>query len=1196
MATEAIEKETMAAPSGRDTKGNDRIKVCVRVRPLSSAERKSVVGRIAWRWGAVGASEVQNAKDQSSPAAGEASRVGNEREKNTDPCFIEQIWYPPGQGNTRLRAQFFFDKLFGPKVRTKPIYSAVGADIVRACTLHGYHGAIFAYGQTSTGKTFTMQGSAEYPGLIPLAVNDVFQRLKSSPREFVLRVSYLEIYNETVNDLLRPSSVNLRIFDDPQRGVVIRGLEETLVVSPDQIFSLITAGESHRHVGSTNYNYRSSRSHTIFRMVIESRQSGSRGNGSALVSSLSLVDLAGSESASAATKRSKKRRAEGGYINKSLLTLSHIILKLSDTQNQSSSSSMSPSLHLPYRDSKLTRILKPALDGRSMMSIICTMTPSATNFGESLNTLKFASRAKRIVSHAIVNQVADETALIIKYQTEIARLRSQLSLAKQEAKRVQQQQQQRQSHLPPKPLVSREEALKNRELQNALKQAIENIGRVILNSKQRRQRQKRRSSGPYQTSTVSSRSKQRSTKPPSPSLRDKKSRRSRRSQGSVKLQKQGEAELVVHSSSSSRQATEAAIGESNRPTKQTAGDEQEQQRRSSSGKKNQIGFKLADIRVKTKDDKTGNSAESNHNESLGSVPNPSLIDDSSEVSMSDSLSSGESSSWSGESSLDRDSEEDDHPLENSRNLKSFTPRFFQRSRQLSDTALSLEKSGGAGNLRGRSFSHDSTSKMINTVDKRTSRATSPGLDLSPELARISKRIEHSQIDSSLLAGDHRGGGGSNRKARKDRASIQSELDGIRDHLTTLLQQVTRAEGQGVGIEEGDEEPEEGDEEPGDHEERGDPSEQQFDAPIVRMPSAHSTSSVDTIPDFRGRSSDSLGGLLSSSYYAVDANDGSPRSMDLKQQVLALQKKVEDQALKFSVSQADSSFLSEVLAQKDEILNECQALLMELDSRYQGLSERCTVLETTVRKKNERIRELEVLAGLRDDARSNVGAVSTTTVDKGVLIGDNSAAGDEGGLELRAMDGAHQSSNSVRKAGTGKGEDDRSALSTGKDESASTLLIKRRNSHRKLVKWVGNGTPVNHTGPGKVVFGSQEAQGDVGMSASAGNRNLEQSGSPAADLENDRLEDVPSYSKLMSRLSELQGQLRTSPLKTAANVATVGIRLKRRAKIAKERLRQERESKTLALQGKNFEPLGADGSDDDGVDYLSAEEGSAVILL
>ena len=173
-------------------------------------------------------------------------------------------------------------------------------------------------------------------------------------------------------------------------------------------------------------------------MVIESRRSGSGGNGSALVSS-SAWSIWPGRRALASSRRSKKARRRG-YINKSLLTLSHIILKLSDAQSSGGDATPTSS-HLPYRDSKLTRILKPALDGHSMMSIICTMTPSAANFGESLNTLKFASRAKRIVSRAIVNRVDDETALIIKYQTEIAKLKSELSLAQQEAKRVQQQQQ-----------------------------------------------------------------------------------------------------------------------------------------------------------------------------------------------------------------------------------------------------------------------------------------------------------------------------------------------------------------------------------------------------------------------------------------------------------------------------------------------------------------------------------------------------------------------------------------------------------------------------------------------------------------------------------------------------------------------------------------------------------------------------------
>ena len=120
-------------------------------------------------------------------------------------------------------------------MHTLPVYDSVGAPIVKS-TMLGFHGAIFCYGQTSTGKTYTMQGSSSHPGLLPLAVEDVFQHVQQHhDKQFVLRMSYLEIYNETVNDLLRPSSMNLRIFDDPQMGVLIKGLEETVVVSPEQV-------------------------------------------------------------------------------------------------------------------------------------------------------------------------------------------------------------------------------------------------------------------------------------------------------------------------------------------------------------------------------------------------------------------------------------------------------------------------------------------------------------------------------------------------------------------------------------------------------------------------------------------------------------------------------------------------------------------------------------------------------------------------------------------------------------------------------------------------------------------------------------------------------------------------------------------------------------------------------------------------
>ena len=240
-----------------------KIHVCVRVRPLSDRERKNVSGRVAWRWGEEKQPEKEvttkkddndgdndNNDDAAAAAAGgrTAGRAGagatgrgaattltsSNTIKNKIISYIEQIWFPPGQ-QTRMRSKFFFDSLFGPKMHTLPVYDSVGAPIVKS-TMLGFHGAIFCYGQTSTGKTYTMQGSSSHPGLLPLAVEDVFEHVQQHhDKQFVLRMSYLEIYNETVNDLLRPSSMNLRIFDDPQMGVLIKGLEETVVVSPEQV-------------------------------------------------------------------------------------------------------------------------------------------------------------------------------------------------------------------------------------------------------------------------------------------------------------------------------------------------------------------------------------------------------------------------------------------------------------------------------------------------------------------------------------------------------------------------------------------------------------------------------------------------------------------------------------------------------------------------------------------------------------------------------------------------------------------------------------------------------------------------------------------------------------------------------------------------------------------------------------------------
>ncbi|VAH17306.1 unnamed protein product [Triticum turgidum subsp. durum] len=279
--------------------------------------------------------------------------------------------------------------------------------------MEGINGTVFAYGVTSSGKTHTMHGDQNCPGIIPLAIKDVFSLIQETPgREFLLRVSYLEIYNEVINDLLDPTGQNLRVREDAQ-GTYVEGIKEEVVLSPGHALSFIAAGEEHRHVGSNNFNLFSSRSHTIFTMMIESSDRGDEYDG-AMYSQLNLIDLAGSESSK--TETTGLRRREGSYINKSLLTLGTVIGKLSEGR----------ATHIPYRDSKLTRLLQSSLSGHGHVSLICTITPASSNMEETHNTLKFASRAKRVEIYASRNRLVDEKSLIKKYQREISSLKQEL--------------------------------------------------------------------------------------------------------------------------------------------------------------------------------------------------------------------------------------------------------------------------------------------------------------------------------------------------------------------------------------------------------------------------------------------------------------------------------------------------------------------------------------------------------------------------------------------------------------------------------------------------------------------------------------------------------------------------------------------------------------------------------------------------
>ncbi|XP_018439373.2 kinesin-like protein KIN-7M, chloroplastic isoform X2 [Raphanus sativus] len=328
----------------------------------------------------------------------------------------EIAWYPDADKMVRNEynplTAYAFDKVFGPQATTIEVYDVAAKPVVKAA-MEGVNGTVFAYGVTSSGKTHTMHGDQDFPGIIPLAIKDVFSIIQETTgREFLLRVSYLEIYNEVINDLLDPTGQNLRIREDSQ-GTYVEGIKEEVVLSPGHALSFIAAGEEHRHVGSNNFNLLSSRSHTIFTLMIESSAHGDQYDG-VIFSQLNLIDLAGSESSK--TETTGLRRKEGSFINKSLLTLGTVIGKLTEGKTT----------HVPFRDSKLTRLLQSSLSGHGHVSLICTVTPASSSSEETHNTLKFASRAKRIEINASRNKIIDEKSLIKKYQKEISTLKVEL--------------------------------------------------------------------------------------------------------------------------------------------------------------------------------------------------------------------------------------------------------------------------------------------------------------------------------------------------------------------------------------------------------------------------------------------------------------------------------------------------------------------------------------------------------------------------------------------------------------------------------------------------------------------------------------------------------------------------------------------------------------------------------------------------
>uniref|UniRef100_A0A8C7HVT1 Kinesin family member 13B n=1 Tax=Oncorhynchus kisutch TaxID=8019 RepID=A0A8C7HVT1_ONCKI len=307
------------------------------------------------------------------------------------------------------------------------VFQCLGESLLDNAFL-GYNACIFAYGQTGSGKSYTMMGSSEQPGLIPRLCSSLFDRILQEQREgesFTVEVSFMEIYNEKVRDLLDPkgSRQALRVREHKVFGPYVDGLSRLAVACYKDIECLMSEGNKSRTVAATNMNEESSRSHAVFNIILtHTLMDLGSGTSGEKVSKLSLVDLAGSERA-AKTGATGERMKEGSNINKSLSTLGLVISALADQ-----GAGKNKTKFVPYRDSVLTWLLKDSLGGNSRTAMVATVSPAGDNYDETLSTLRYADRAKSIVNHAVVNE--DPNARIIReLREEVEKLRDQLTEA-----------------------------------------------------------------------------------------------------------------------------------------------------------------------------------------------------------------------------------------------------------------------------------------------------------------------------------------------------------------------------------------------------------------------------------------------------------------------------------------------------------------------------------------------------------------------------------------------------------------------------------------------------------------------------------------------------------------------------------------------------------------------------------------------
>nr|XP_028946181.1 kinesin-like protein KIN-8B isoform X2 [Malus domestica] len=333
--------------------------------------------------------------------------------------YLERI-----QNRTKEK-KYSFDHVFDPVSSNLDVYTKCISSVISG-VVHGLNATVFAYGSTGSGKTYTMVGTQDDPGLMVLSLHTIFDLIKKDKNsaEFEVTCSYLEVYNEVIYDLLEKSSGHLELREDPEQGVIVAGLRCIKVQSADKILELLNLGNSRRKTESTEANATSSRSHAVLEIKVKRKQRNKYRN-QVMRGKLALVDLAGSERASETNSGGQKLR-DGANINRSLLALANCINALGKQKKKGLA-------YVPYRNSKLTRILKDGLSGNSQTIMVATVTPLDSQYHHTVNTLKYADRAKEIKTHiqknigTIDTHVSDYQQMIDSLQIEVCQLREELA-------------------------------------------------------------------------------------------------------------------------------------------------------------------------------------------------------------------------------------------------------------------------------------------------------------------------------------------------------------------------------------------------------------------------------------------------------------------------------------------------------------------------------------------------------------------------------------------------------------------------------------------------------------------------------------------------------------------------------------------------------------------------------------------------